>query len=401
MRSEIEFSLIGSLSSPIDTLLAEFEQKQRLRVRLRYTDWVNGWQEVVNYSLHHTEPHITHIGMTWVSSLMRMNALRPFYPKEINALGGAAAFMPAAWQSLTDAEGLAWGLPWTSYTFLLAYRRDLLEKAGVDEATAFSTAQALENTLAALKDSGVAIPWAIPVNQAHTDTLHFSASWLWGAGGKIASDNGKSPLFAEPQALAGLKSFFDLHRFMPPDASQKTADELRGLFWSGEAAVTLCGVDEPYIRQTAPEGAPEIFERIGFAPVPGVPWVGGDGLVVWRRAQDSLALEQAAVALASYLVSPPVQRTYCQMIKNHHKPTRLDVLPDLPQQGSSLTNAVKQALTSGRSYRPIPLWGRIEGQLSGALNFVWEEVLAGKPTEDALREALEPLARRLKITLAG
>jgi len=135
--------------------------------------------------------------------------------------------------------------------------------------------------------------------------------------------------------------------------------------------------------------------------MPGVPWVGGDGLVVWRRAQESLAWEQASVALASYLVSPPAQRTYCQMIKNHHKPTRVDVLPDLPLQDSSLTNAVKQALTTGRSYRPIPLWGRIESQLSSALNFVWEEVYAGKPTIDALHETLDPLARRLKITLAG
>jgi multiple sugar transport system substrate-binding protein len=401
MRTELEFSLIGSLNSPIDTLLAGFESQQRVRIRLRYTDWLNGWQEVVGYSLHGNEPHISHIGMTWVSSLMRMNALRPFLSKEINALGGAEAFLPPCWQSMTDSDGLVWGLPWTSYTFLIAYRRDLLEKAGVDEATAFSTTQALENTLAALKDSGVAIPWAIPTSQAHTDTLHFAASWLWGAGGKIASDNGKAPLFAEPQALAGMRSFFELRRFMPPDAGKKTADELRALFWNGQAAVTLCGADEPYIRQIAPAGRPEIFERIGFAPAPGVPWVGGDGLVVWRRAQDSMALEQAAVTLASYLVSPPSQRTYCQMIANHHKPARLDVLSDLPQQDSSLTNAVKQALTHGRSYRPIPLWGRIEGQLSGALNLVWEEVFEGKPVEDALRSALEPLARRLKITLAG
>ncbi|MBN1666332.1 MAG: extracellular solute-binding protein [Anaerolineales bacterium] len=401
MRAEIEFSLIGSLSNPIDTLLTEFEEKQRASVRLHFTDWRNGWQEVVGYSLHGNEPHISHIGMTWVSSLMRMNALRPFQSKEINALGGANAFLEPCWQSLTDADGTAWGLPWTSYTFLIAYRRDLLEKAGVDETHAFSSAQALENTLIALKDSGVAVPWAIPTCQAHTDTLHFVASWLWGAGGKIASEDGKAPLFADSLALAGMKSFYALYRYMVPDATSKTADELRSLFWNGQAAVTICGVDEPYIRQTTPEGPPEIFDRIGFAPVPGVPWVGGDGLVIWRSAQISPTIEQASVALASYLVSPQAQRTYCQMIQNHHKPTRMDVLPDLPQQGSNLTNAVKQALTTGRSYRPIPLWGRIESQLSSALNTVWEDIFAGKDPEDALHSALDPLSRRLKITLTG
>jgi len=401
MRSEIELSLIGSMSSPIDTLLADFEQKQRIPVRLRYTDWRNGWQEVVGYSLHGNEPHISHIGMTWVSSLMRMNALRPFQPREIAALGGENAYLAPCWQSLTDADGVAWGLPWTSYTFLLAYRRDLLQKAGVNENTAFSSAQALESTLAALKDSGVEIPWSIPTCQAHTDTLHFVASWLWGAGGKIATTDGKAPLFADAPALAGMKSFFDLHRYMVPDATNRSADELRSLFWDGQAAVTLCGVDEPYIRQTGPDGPPEIFDRIGFAPVPGVPWVGGDGLVIWRSTQVSPTAEQAAVALVSYLVSPQAQRAYCQMIKNHHKPTRLDVLPDLPQQGSNLTNAVKQALTTGRSYRPIPLWGRIESQLSSTLNTVWEEIFTGKAPEDALHNALDPLARRLGITLAG
>lgn len=402
MKLELEFSLVGSLNSPIDTLLAEFEKTHGVQIKLRYTDWNKGWQELVSYALYGNEPHVSHIGSSWVSSLMRMNALRKFTAGEIQSVGGAAAFLPASWQSVVGPDtGEVWGLPWTAYTFLIAYRRDLLQQAGIEETGAFDTAQALTQTLVRLQEAGVKMPWVVPVCQSHTDTLHYVASWIWGAGGDLVSPDGKQPLFAEPAALAGLQAFYDLYRYLPPDICEMSPDRVSRLFWGGEAAVTLCGVDAPYIMRTNPEVSAEILENLGFAPAPGIPWIGGDDLVIWRNAQYSLEVEQAAVALVSFLVSPRSQEIYSQLIPNHHTPTRLEVLSRMPLAGSPLAQVVEQALRRGRCYPPISLWGRIETQLCAALNQVWAEIFSGASVEDALQSQLIPLARRLRIALSG
>ncbi|MBN2148779.1 MAG: extracellular solute-binding protein [Anaerolineales bacterium] len=402
MKRELEFSLIGEVKSPIAELLEEFERTHQVHVRVRLTNWQTAWQELVGYSLYGNEPHVSHLGSTWVSSLMRMNALRPFSASELKAAGGKDAFLPPCWQSIISVEtSEAWAMPWTAYTFLINYRRDFLERAGIDEKQAFTSAESLAQTLAQLSNAGYSSPWVVPASENHTDTLHYVASWIWGAGGDIVSSNGRVPLFAKPEAMDGLLAYYSLYRYLPPDAPALSAEQAYQLFWQGKSAVMISGVDEPYILQAEGRYKGEVFENLGVAMMPGVPWIGGDDLVIWRRSQDSMLIEKAAVALVNFLTCRRSQKVYCGLIPNHHTPTRLDVLPDLPLPDSQLTQAVVQSLRSGRSYPPISLWGRVENQLSSALNRVWVEIFAGKDPETALHDLLDPLARQLRLTLGG
>lgn len=409
----IEFSIIGEPSASLQRLLRAFEAQHNLEVRLRLMDWEKAWPELLTFALYGHGPDISHIGSTWAGSLTAMNSLRPFTPREVAALGGAEAFLPQAWQSgLMPGQPEVWSLPWTSFTFLLCYRRDLLQKAGIDEMTAFVTAEALDSTLTQLQAAGVerdfraqaaqpsCIPWVVPVDPSFVDILHHQASWVWGAGGDYVSADGRKVLLLQPNTLSGLRSYLNLLRFLRPAYSHLDEIAAQQLFARGQAAVTILGSGTVYEFIESRTAAPQVLDNLGVVPVPGVPWVGGDNLVVWKHTQGYPERERAAVALAGFLASQDAQRQHAQN-GTVMLPTRPDSFSALPYMQNPLTQAVIRSLQTGRSYRAVAIWGRLESQLSSTLGRIGEAILSGVETDAALQQHLEPLARRLEITLSS
>ncbi len=397
---ELELSLIGDPNPALAPLLEAFQAQHHIRVKLRNMTWENAWPELLTFALHDTGPDISHIGSTWAGSLVAMNALRPFTPAEVKAWGGAEVFLDACWQSgMLRDQAQVWALPWTSFTFILCYRRDLLQKAGVDEASAFSSAEALARTLARLQAAGVEIPFVVPSGHLLVDTLHYTASWVWDAGGDLMSADGRQPLFTQPAALAGFEAYFNLFRWLAPAARHLEETQAQDLFAGGQAAVAVIAADAPYAWNES-NAAPEVLANLGAAPMPGVPWVGGDNLVIWRHLRASPERERAAVALVNFLAKQSAQQAIAHgplLLA----PTRRDALATLPNPDSLLTQAVTRSLQTGRAYHPVAQWSKLENQLGAALSTVGKDVLAGNEPAAALRQHLDPLARRLEITLGG
>jgi multiple sugar transport system substrate-binding protein len=397
--ARIEFSSIGEPAETVRAAIKRFEEETHNTVQVRVMQWEYAWPELLSYALHGNGPDISHVGSTWVGSLVKMNALRPFTPEEVKAVGGAKAFLPACWNSVVmPGDDAVWALPWTSYTFLIAYRRDILARAGVEEASAFSTAQALKETLRKLRAANIVLPWSLPTGRPHVDTLHMVASWVWGAGGDFIAADGQRLLFNHAKSLAGLQAYFELHEFIPRLARNLTPEQVPALFRGGEAAITICGIDEPYSILRSDVAVPAVRDNLGIAAIPGQPWVGGDHLVIWRHASYDPASEKAAVSLAGYLVSQEAQSAYCRDLE-FAGPTSLNALPDLPFPESQITTQVRKSLLEGRSYHPVALWGRIETQLSSALNHIWLEIFDGMPVDRAIKHQLGAVARRLETAL--
>ena len=397
--AQIEFSSIGEPAAAIKDTLRQFELETGHKVNVHVMQWEKAWPELLSYALLGHGPDISHIGSTWVSSLVKMNVLRPFHPREVEAVGGAKVFLPACWNSvILPGSDTVWALPWTAYVFTLCYRRDLLARAGVDETAAFKNTGSLLDTLERLSAARVLIPFVIPTGKPHVDTLHIVASWIWGAGGDFISEDGKTPLFTQRQARAGLKAYYELGKYIPPLARNLSPEQALALFRSGEAAITVCGYDEPYLIQNGDIAVPAVRQNLGVTSIPGQPWVGGDNLVVWQHAQDDPRREKAAVDLALHLISHEVQTKYCQG-DTFAIPTRLDSMCNFPLPGSEGTLQVERSLREGRSYRPIALWGRVETQLSSALNHIWLDIFVGMPVDNAIQRQLEPVAQKLEMAL--
>jgi multiple sugar transport system substrate-binding protein len=367
-------------------------------VQLQAIPWVNSRQQIIDFALQEKAPDISHIGSTWTISFSAMNVLRPFSRREIHSIGGPSAFVRPAWESaLPEDSGQAWSVPWSVYTFILVYRRDLLAAAGVDEREAFVNAEAMENTLRTLQAAGIERPWVITTSTTW-DLIHQVASWVWGAGGAYLSDNGKRILFHRPEALAGLEAFFRLYRYLPQPIPTMTSGQCLDLFRQGEAAVTIVAV-ESVTHINEEEWAPEVRENLGVAALPGRPWVGGDNLVVWGSAHSDKRHDRTAVDLARYLVSKEAQIAFYRSVGA--LPARADVMGDLTFDVPSLTPVLRHIFARGQSYVPIRLWSRVESELRRTFESI-VAILCENPDADiktVLKTYLDPLAKHLALML--
>jgi multiple sugar transport system substrate-binding protein len=396
---DLDFSVIGNETPTLVKLLDTFEVEHKVHVRLKAIDWEGAWSELLSWALHSQGPDVSHIGSTWSPSLIAMNALRPFTSGEVRMMGGSRTFLPQSWQSgmLLDQPEV-WSIPWTSYTFVLCYRRDLLERAGIDEKNAFINPPAVETTLASLRSAGISMPWIVPVAPNHIDTLHHIASFVWGMGGDFISPTGLRLTFTQPMAMAGFKAYFELLRYHPSAFYPLDDNQAEQYFTRGQSAVTIVGADRPYSWLREKSAVPEVLYNLGVIPMPGVPWIGGDNLVIWKEAKVSLERERAAVELINFLTSHRAQEVYCRG-EEVNLPTRTDVFDNLPLPESSITKAAIESLTMGRAYRPLGMWSKIEHQFGQALGQVAAEVLSGVTPSDSLHNHLDLLNQRLSVTV--
>lgn len=378
----------------IQPLLDQFEAEQGVRVRPRLLAWDTAWSDLVKVALYSDGPDVSEIGSTWLGDLVAMNALRPFEAGDLALLGGATAFLPSTWQGTRlIGDPQHWAIPWLTGARLLYYRRSLLARAGLDEAGAFATAEQLEATLAALAASGVRVPWTVPTGPTHTTLLNV-ASWVWGAGGDFISPDGKRTFFSQPEALAGLRGYFALARYLAPEVWSLTGLQPDGQFLrSADTAVTLSG---PWLFGAAQtEAAAGLRDQLGVALPPGPSFVGGSHLVVWKHSRAP----EAAVRLVAFLSRREPQLAYSQAVGLI--PTRMEALAAPPFAAHPLWQLAIQGLRTGRSFLVTRSWGLMEDRLTTALAGLWADVLAGPQAdlEGLIRRRLEPLAKRLDLVL--
>src|SRR5512143_1910907 len=110
--TEIKFSIYGDQLSPLEDpefLLREFQAQQRVTVQVERLTWEAAWPKLLNFALYGGGPHVSQIGSIWTSTLVSMNALRPFATREIDELGGTTAFLEPTWQTaMLPTQSAAW-----------------------------------------------------------------------------------------------------------------------------------------------------------------------------------------------------------------------------------------------------------------------------------------------------
>jgi len=393
---ELELSIMSRGLDPVGglrPLLDEFEAQHHCRVQVRVLLWETAWADLVKFALYSHGPDVSEVGMNWVGNLVAMGGLRPFLSNDVARQGGAAAFLASAWASgsLVGDKRL-WAMPWLADTRLVYYRRDLLEKAGVDESTAFQSPQNFEQTLDRLQASGVAVPWVVPTQQT-SNTLHNLASWVWAAGGDFVNVGNKRVQFNQPQARAGMRAYLGLYRYLAPSARHLNARQSDSLYQRGQAAVTMSG---PWLMLVNSSRPTKVILNTGITLPPGASFVGGSSLVVWKHSR----YERTAVELVRFLNSREAQAAYCP--RAGLLPVRLDVLNVAPYVDRPYYQVMSQGLKTGRSFPTFPAWGLIEDSLNSALTQLWADVLADPhlDLEAAIAERFDSLAHGLDLTLS-
>lgn len=397
----IEFTAIPDLDADYELqleLLATFQKQTGIEVKLARMDWSDAWQKLINISTQGQGADISHVGSTWVSSLVSMNALRPIPSHVIARIGSEESFVHSTWQSaMMEEDRRPWAVPLSVYTYAVAYRRDLLSQAGLDGATAFATPSALEQTVSRLEElHGAEHAWLMPyVPFPLTDFVHMAASWIWSSGGHLIDNRGKRVLFDTPATLAGLKSYFRLLRRLSKVQYLDT-DQCMEMLMEGKAAAVLTDARGIFtaIQQDTPEA-----RNIGAASLLSIPWSGGGNLVIWRHTYGFPDRLEAAFKLAEFLTRKStmleVGRRACIL------PARVDALDELIPTDHALRPVMIQLVSSARTYRSIPLWRRIENQFGQELSVVAKALFENEDADldSLLRETMGMLTHRLNLTL--
>lgn len=397
----IDFSAISDTDADYELqleLLADFMKQTGIEVRLTRMGWADAWQQLINISTHGQGADISHVGSTWVSSLVSMNALRAIPSHVITRIGSEESFVHSAWQSaMMEEDRNAWAIPLSTYTYAVAYRRDILARAGLDGATAFATPAAFEKTVQRLEELRCAeYAWLMPyVPFPFNDFVHTAASWIWSSGGHLLDNRGKQVLFDSPATLAGLKSYFQLLRRIPSMA-HLGADQCLDMLVQGKAAAVL--TDSRYLLYQLEKDSPE-SANIGTASLMSIPWSGGGNLVIWRHTYGSPDRIEAAFKLAEFLTRKNTMLEAGRRV--HILPARVDALDELIPTDHPLRPVMIQLVSSARTYRSIPLWRRIENQFGQELSVIAKTLFENNDTDlDAfLKESMEQLTYRLNLTL--
>jgi multiple sugar transport system substrate-binding protein len=396
MPEELELSVMShgpTIESDMKSLLENFEREHRVQVNLTILSWETGWSELVKYALFHNGPDVSEIGSSWMPSLVGMETLEAVSTAQVAKMGGGQAFLQPIWQSAFIDKQL-YGIPWFVDTRLIYYRRDLFARAGLDPAQVFQSNENLNAAVEALKDVSPATPWMVPTVKS-TQNIHIVASWVWGAGGEFLSPDGSTVLISQPEALSGFCDYFRLGHCLDRQPPLGIPDVQSG-FYHDKAAMIVSG-SWMGMKGIQLRALDVVKENYGVAAPPGVPFVGGSHLVVWKNAKKP----ELARKLVEYLAYADVQRGFYKTA--FMLPTRNDVLQSDLENGDGVWTASVEALYRGRSFPAVRLWGKMEEAVSTELGNIWSEIAAnsGQDVDWIVIKSISALAERLKVTFGG
>jgi multiple sugar transport system substrate-binding protein len=352
----------------LQKLIAPFTAKTGVKVNVQEVGWDVQFDRIRNAAVSGSGPDITQAGTTQVPFFAALGGFQDL-SGDVNQIGGAHAYSPGIWNT-TKLEGHngTWAIPWFTEARSVFYRKDVLKKAGIDPATAFSSLDAFKQTLETIKQKVPSIdgkpiePFGAPGKKAF-DLVHNVMPFVWDNGGAELSPDAKKSTINSPQAQQGVEFMTGLIQDGLFDKSQLERDgtQVENQFKGGRLAVFVGG---PWVLASIPRKddtnwSPAARKNVGVAPMPTGPggkaytFIGGSDLMVFKGTKHP----NEAWALVKYLSQDSTQKAYAGLIGMF--PSRLS-----PQQqvGQSDPNheAFYKAIQTGRTYAPIPQWAQIE-----------------------------------------
>jgi multiple sugar transport system substrate-binding protein len=403
--TELSFSAIGDTDEDIEEitrLVKEFEKTSRTSTHVRHLSWDRAWQTLLLSAIEGKGDDVSQVGSTWAPTLAALDSLRPFSDSEVRSMGGPLVFVPAAWQTVRiEGRGEIWAIPWSVYTFVIFYRRDFLQRAGVEESSAFSTPETMLETFRTLQNASIQA-WTIPTTANYLDLPHIASSWARAYGGDFFAPDGRRPYFNTLHARKGLLEFFELCRFIPAEFQEQNYETcLDEFFHKEKTAVVIAGTEtyrDALESNTLSEG---IRDHISVAAIPGVSWIGGDHLVIWKTVRFDHRKENAALDLIRSLTSVENQIRLAR--ETTILPARLDAYTELEFQPEGMRPVLEKILQTARPHPPARLWRRIESMLADMLSDIARSVInvRNQTVAEIVEPKLAEYEKRFSLLLSG
>jgi multiple sugar transport system substrate-binding protein len=377
-----------------EEIIRPFERDTGIDVKVQLVGWDVQFDRIRNAAVSGEGPDVTQAGTTQVPFFAALDGFEDVSGR-VGDIGGEDAYAEGIWQT-TQVQGRdgTFAVPWFTEARAVYYRKDLLEKAGVDPTTAFTDWDAFRATLQKLKDSGAVdnketYAFGTPGKQAF-DLVHHVMPFVWDAGGAELSEDATTSTIASPEAQEGVRFVADLlpAGLYDPTALEKDGTQVEESFKGGRLAVWIGG---PWVlptveREDDDAWAPEARDNVGVAPMPAGPsgeaytFVGGSNLMMFRSSEH----KDEAWQLMQFLSQNKTQTAYADLMGMF--PARLDPQEQAGQKDANY-GAFYDAIQDGRTYAPIPQWGQVETAYRTRFGNILD-MAAGQGKEDYSPEAV-------------
>ena len=350
-----------------EKIVKPFETESGIDVEVQLVGWDVQFDRIRNAAVSGEGPDVTQAGTTQVPFFAALGGFEDINNR-VSDIGGDGAYAPGVWQTtqLQGDDG-TFAVPWFTEARAIYYRKDLLEKAGVDPATAFEDWDSFKATLEKLKSSGAVdnkdtYAFGSP-GKAAFDLVHHVMPFVWDAGGAELNEDATESTIATTEAQEGVKFVADLlpEGLYDPTALEKDGTQVEESFKGGRLAVWIGGpwVLATVVREDDDAWSDEARANVGVAPMPAGPtgeaytFVGGSNLMMFKSSKN----KEAAWELMKFLSQDNTQTAYADLMGMF--PARL-----APQEAAGEKDdnyaSFAEAIKEGRTYAPIPQWGQVE-----------------------------------------
>jgi multiple sugar transport system substrate-binding protein len=293
------------------------------------------------------------------------------------------AFIPGALEGLAYWDGDTYGMPIGAYHFLMHYRTDLLEEAGMDMPTTYDEVMQFGSAVQSPSEDqyGIAVPMV-----RGAPIVHYSLAYLSGAGGGVLNENREPTInssvarevydYYEQFLEIGPDGMPSYDWFAVSDAYQQGRVAMLGA-WN----VVSPGFENPEDSQIVGQTEYSVMPTLDEGDEAQVPF-GGWSLVINEDSDK----KQAAWEFIKWITSEEVHLEYA---RRGGTPVRFDTLENEELQAErpwyeTVLEIERNGLSDAR-YRPrIPQWIEIEETLGLLLN---QAMIGQKSVDAALDEA--------------
>lgn len=179
---ELTFRFNDPEAEEMRAALDAFEQENPgVEVELQTIAWGESRQQFLREAAVGEGPDVVHIAFVWPRDMGAAGALLPLndFLEKQPIQGGFDDFI--ATELSVGPDGNIYGVPWTTDTWAMVYRTDVLEAAGVAEIP--RTWEALREASRAIHDKTGKVGFGFPGGSGPSNTIWFLANYYWWSNG--------------------------------------------------------------------------------------------------------------------------------------------------------------------------------------------------------------------------
>ena len=364
VTGELDVWAMGNEGELLTALITDFEAEYPdVKVNLTPIPWDQAVTKL-QIAVSGEAPDVSQMGTDMMGQFAASGAL-----DTVPANFAPETYFESAWNTGV-IDGTAYGVPWYVETRVLYYRNDLLTDAP-------ATWEDLKAAAEKLKSDGA--DWGISLGTKNSQEY---LPYLWSNGGTILKEDGTFG-FDSPEAIEAL-TFYD--SFFEEDLAQNNAPanfDLTPAFAAGTHPMAVSG---PWhmglFDDTAAKGKWSVAPHPGKDSAPGVSWVGGSNLTVFKDSDN----KNAAWAFVEYLSRPEVQVKWYDVAAG--LPSVQSAWDDPALADDESLAVFGDQLASTQAPPPIATWSEISAKINDQL----EAMTVGDATPEEAAAAMQEAA---------